>query len=386
MFRGSLAVVAATALTAICWGVYGPVILQGQAAMEQSRLRPFVCVGIAYFIIAVLAPTLMLKWQGEKGSWTVTGLVWSLAAGALGALGALGIILAFSFKGKPVFVMPLVFGLAPVVNTFVTMYFTKTFKQAGPLFLAGLILVAIGAVTVLVAKPSHAGPKITEDKDGTITVESETVNKEGDHVKETITAPDEAKLKESSESAYKAYNKYKNSKMTARDYIWVPIFIGMTALCWGAYGPVLHKGQVAMLGSRLRPLICVGLSYFIIGVLVPMALLGAIEPDQSWTLSGVIWSLAGGAAGALGALGVIMAFTFGGKPIYVMPLIFGCAPVINSFVEIVGQSLFGQISPLFYAVLIIVIVGAVVVLIFAPKGAPHGPPSGTTPAATPPPS
>jgi MFS family permease len=384
MLRGSLAVVAATALTAICWGVYGPVILQGQAAMEHSRLRPFVCVGIAYFIIAVLAPTLLLKWQGEKGSWTVTGLVWSLAAGALGALGALGIILAFSFKGKPVFVMPLVFGLAPVVNTFVTMYFTKTFKQAGPLFLAGLILVAIGAVTVLVAKPAHVGPKIT-DGDGSITVEMESVSKNGEHVKEKFTASDEEKLKETSEPAYDAYKKYKNSRMAGTDYMWVPIFIGMTALCWGAYGPVLHKGQVAMLGSRLRPLICVGLSYFVIGVLVPMALLGAIEPDQSFTFEGVMWSLAGGAAGAFGALGVIMAFNFGGKPIYVMPLVFGCAPVINSFVEILSQKHYGPISPLFYAGLIIVIVGAVIVLIFGPKGAPHGPPTGTTPAATPPP-
>ncbi|RIK74403.1 MAG: hypothetical protein DCC68_23105, partial [Planctomycetota bacterium] len=149
-------------MTAVCWGIYGPVILQGQFAMGSSRLRPFVCVGIAYFVIAVVAPIILLRMQGEKGSWTVGGLIWSLAAGALGALGALGIILAFSFKGKPVFVMPLVFGLAPVVNTVVTMYFARSFKQAGPLFLAGLILVAIGAVTVLVAKPAHAGAKVKE--------------------------------------------------------------------------------------------------------------------------------------------------------------------------------------------------------------------------------
>jgi MFS family permease len=376
--RGSLAVTLSTALTAICWGIYGPVILQGQAAME-SRLRPFVCVGIAYFIIAVVAPIAVLKSKGEKGSWTVGGLVWSLAAGALGALGALGIILAFSFKGKPVFVMPLVFGLAPVVNTAVTMYFTKSFKQAGPLFLAGLILVAIGAVMVLVAKPGHAGPKITEDKDGTITVEFHSTNDKGEETVEKFTAPDVATLEGQSKDAAKAYKTFKASKMEPRDYLWVPIFIGMTALCWGAYGPVLHKGQVAMQGSRLRPLICVGLSYFVIGVLVPMALLGALEPDQSFNTTGVLWSLAGGAAGAFGALGVIMAFTYGGKPIYVMPLVFGCAPVINSFVEILSQKHYGAISPLFYAGLIIVIVGAVIVLVFAPRGAPHGPPAETAP-------
>lgn len=369
MLRGTLAVTASIAATAICWGVYGPVILQGQFAMD-SRLRPFVCVGIAYFIIAVAVPAVLLRSQGEKGAWTMPGLIWSLAAGALGALGALGVILAFSFKGKPVFVMPLVFGLAPVVNTAVTMYFGKSFKQAGPLFLAGLILVAIGAVTVLVAKPGHAGPKVTIDKDGSITVEKE-IEKDGKHVVEKITAASADALKAESEAAYKAYDKFVRGKMTAVDYVWVPLFIAMTAICWGAYGPVLHKGQVAMNGSRLRPLICVGLSYFVIGVLVPLALLGPLEPEQSFNTPGVIWSLAGGAAGAIGALGVIMAFNFGGKPIYVMPLVFGCAPVINSFTEIIGQKLYGQISPLFYAGLIVVIVGAVIVLVFAPRGTGH---------------
>ncbi len=48
----------------------------------------------------------------------------------------------------------------------------------------------------------------------------------------------------------------------------------MAAFCWGVYGPVLHKGQMAMQGSRLRPFICVGLAYFLIAVLVPLALLG----------------------------------------------------------------------------------------------------------------
>ena len=42
---------------------------------------------------------------------------------------------------------------------------------------------------------------------------------------------------------------------------------------------------------------------------------------------GTAWSLGGGAVGAIGALGVIMAFNLGGKPVYVMPLVFGGAPV-----------------------------------------------------------
>jgi FtsH-binding integral membrane protein len=81
--------------------------------------------------------------------------------------------------------------------------------------------------------------------------------------------------------------------------------------------------------------------------------------------------LAGGVAGALGSLGVILAFTFGGKPIYVMPLVFGFAPVVNTFISIATAKDLNQISPFFYAGLIIVVAGAVSVLIFAPRGKPH---------------
>ena len=76
-------------------------------------------------------------------------MIWSLAGGALGAIGALGIILAFTFGGKPIYVMPLVFGGAPVVNAFLTIYLAGRMKEIGPLFLAGLIIVILGAVVVL---------------------------------------------------------------------------------------------------------------------------------------------------------------------------------------------------------------------------------------------
>jgi hypothetical protein len=70
----------------------------------------------------------------------------------------------------------------------------------------------------------------------------------------------------------------------------------------------------------------VGLAYFVIAVLAPLPLMQLFVEAGTWTFRGVAWSLAGGAAGALGALGIIMAFNFGGKPIYVMPLVFGGAP------------------------------------------------------------
>jgi hypothetical protein len=326
-----IAVVLFTLLTALCWGVYGPVLHNGQHDMGveidgkhvDSLLRPFICVGLAYFLIAVLVPLSLLKSRGEVGAWTVTGTIWSLVAGAAGALGALGIILAFGFGGNPVYVMPLVFGGAPVVNTFTTMYLTKTTKQAGPMFFAGLILVIAGAVAVLFFKPPAPGGK-----------------------KELF-------------------------EMEFLDMAMVIGSIVLTMFSWGVYGPVLHKGQMAMQGSRLRPLTCVGLAYFLIAVLVPAALLLGWKEPGEFTFSGSLWSLAGGAAGAIGALGIIMAFTFGGKPIYVMPLVFGLAPVINTFTSLITKGNWDKVGVPFYAGLIIVIAGAVTVLLFAPKAAPH---------------
>jgi hypothetical protein len=80
-----LAVPMSIVLTAFCWGVYGVVLHVGQHEMLESRLRPFICVGLAYFLLGVLIPTVWLYMQGEKGKWTATGTIWSLVAGAVGA-------------------------------------------------------------------------------------------------------------------------------------------------------------------------------------------------------------------------------------------------------------------------------------------------------------
>ncbi len=162
--RNTILLFAAIALTVLCWGMYGPVLQMGQVGMSTidhvpAKFRPFVCVGLAYFLVGIIVPTLWLHFKGEKGEWTVSGLIWSIAGGAMGALGALGIILAFTFGGRPVYVMPLVFGGAPVINAFLTIYLADRIKDIGSWFLAGLILVVLGAVLVMVASPHGAPPR-----------------------------------------------------------------------------------------------------------------------------------------------------------------------------------------------------------------------------------
>ncbi len=354
--RSMLFVVSSFLVTIIAWGMYGPVLHWGQAGMstgtDMARLRPFICVGLAYFAIGVVVPALLLQLKGEQGSWTLQGIIFSLAGGALGAIGALGIILAFRFGGKPVYVMPLVFGGAPVVNSFITISLAKRMKDIGPLFGAGLVMVLLGAITVLTQAPRAEK-----------------------HVEPTA-ATLEAQANEAEEVDIK-------SSLPMGGYLMQILSIATVVICWGAYGPVLHKGQAAMEHSRLRPLLCVGLAYFAIAVFVPMLILTTV-PDfeaSEFNFSGTVWSLSAGAAGAIGALGIIMAFNFGGRPVYVMPLVFGGAPVVNTLLTTIVGGLWGEVQALFLAGLILVIAGAAMVLVFAPKGPPptKSPPSSPAP-------
>ena len=52
--------------------------------------------------------------------------------------------------------------------------------------------------------------------------------------------------------------------------------ISLTVLCWGSYGPVLHKGQAGLDHDRFKPLICVGLAYLLVAILVPMGILASL--------------------------------------------------------------------------------------------------------------
>jgi hypothetical protein len=150
--------------TALFWGTYGPLLSKGHHLMlGGGRLRPFICVGIAYFLVAIIGPIVVMYTTGhDKGGglftgWTFSGILWSTIAGAVGALGAFALIMALGAGGpsSPVYVMPIVFGCAPVVSALTTMYLNPP-EKINPFFAAGLILVAVGAVTTLITAPRPA--------------------------------------------------------------------------------------------------------------------------------------------------------------------------------------------------------------------------------------
>lgn len=145
---------------------------------------------------------------------------------------------------------------------------------------------------------------------------------------------------------------------------WVAFAVG-AALCWGFYGPILHKGQTE-LRDPLKALLCVGVAYFLLGILVPVGALGT-SGLTGFNQSGVVNATAGGALGALGAICIIGAFKSGGVPAYVMPLVFGGAPVINVLYSMWTHPPKGEVNPLLWVGMILVPVGAGLVLYYKPQ-------------------
>jgi hypothetical protein len=136
----------------LSWGTYGVALHRGQVGLGNP-LRALLCVGVAYFLIAVLVPGAALVGQGEMKGFNSAGTTAATVAGALGALGAVCIIWAFRAGGTPTYVMPLVFGGAPLVNVLTSMALHPPKEAPSPLLYVGFLLAAAGAGMVLYFKP-----------------------------------------------------------------------------------------------------------------------------------------------------------------------------------------------------------------------------------------
>lgn len=146
----------------LAWGAYGPALHGGQAgftgfAREVQSLKAILCVGVAYFFVAVVVPAIILSTKGQLAGFPMKGAAYSTLSGVLGAVGAICIAWAFKEGGKPLIVMPLVFGGAPVVNAIISTISHPPeggLKSVNPLLYVGLVMVAAGAAMVLKFKPA----------------------------------------------------------------------------------------------------------------------------------------------------------------------------------------------------------------------------------------
>ena len=127
------------------------------------------------------------------------------------------------------------------------------------------------------------------------------------------------------------------------------IFAAMSVLCWGAYGNLLHTGQMAMadpVNGRYKAFLFVGVAYLLVAVLGSLVILKLNDVQWSFATRGVVWSTVAGIAGALGALGVVLAFGAKGTPPVVMSIVFAGAPIVNAVVAMVVHPPAGGLAAL----------------------------------------
>ncbi len=177
-------------IAGLAWGTYVPIIFYGGTELTTKpgtiggRLASILCVGVAYFVMAVVIPVVLMGLREDaKPEWKSNGLVFSALAGVAGAVGAICVIFASKaavdaakLEGvNPatyrVFIAPLIFALAPAINTLLSLVWHPKpgdpwhfgFEVPGWKLPVGILLVAVGTFLVLKSKEdmeaAKGGPK-----------------------------------------------------------------------------------------------------------------------------------------------------------------------------------------------------------------------------------
>ena len=156
-------------LAGLCWGTYVPFVQQGIQGLGRNPMGNFLCVGIAYFVIAVLFPIAMFLLGERTPDWNGYGISFATLAGVAGAVGALCVIFANRSAAADyrLYIGPIIFALAPVLNTVISLIWHPSrdrgvfqFHLHEPhwtLYL-GIVLTGMGAALVLYSKELSERP------------------------------------------------------------------------------------------------------------------------------------------------------------------------------------------------------------------------------------
>lgn len=213
-------------LAGLSWGTYVPIIFFGGSELSAKpgiggRLMAIVCVGVAYFLLAIVIPVVVFlvnrsAWQDVNTSNT-GGYIFAGLAGVMGAVGAICVVFASAEalgSGRSQFgekvaavekqrdeatdpatkeaaeaelkdlnqnkerylakyrilIAPLIFSIAPIVNTLLASFWHPTkhekfkWEDPGLLFWVGIVLVAAGTGLVLYAKERSEVERQLEEK------------------------------------------------------------------------------------------------------------------------------------------------------------------------------------------------------------------------------
>jgi hypothetical protein len=166
-------------LAGLAWGTYVPIIFYGGTELTTrpgtigGRLASILCVGVAYCILGVVVPMILMSLRDDaKPEWKTNGLVFSGLAGVAGAVGAICVIFAskaavdqanidgVDAASYRIYIAPLIFSLAPAINTILSLIWHPkrgepwhfAFDMPGWKLPAGILLVAVGTFLVLMSK------------------------------------------------------------------------------------------------------------------------------------------------------------------------------------------------------------------------------------------
>lgn len=178
-------------LAGLSWGTYVPLIFYGGTELTTrpgtigGRLASILCVGVAYFLMAVVIPVVLMSVRDDaKPEWKVNGLIFSGLAGVMGALGAICVIFASKAAVDQarldgvnpatyrIYIAPLIFSLAPFINTMLSLVwhpkpgepFHFGFDLPGWKLPAGILLVAVGTFLILMSKEEAESGKVAPAK------------------------------------------------------------------------------------------------------------------------------------------------------------------------------------------------------------------------------
>jgi hypothetical protein len=152
---------------------------------------------------------------------------------------------------------------------------------------------------------------------------------------------------------------YKEMNVIPDKYLWL-LYVALAGLSWGTYVPLIFYGGNELGGkaaSRILAILCVGVAYFVIGVVFPLIYLFVMTPAENrpdTNANGLTFAGLAGVAGAVGAICVIFASKTATQAaveaklnpasyrLYIAPLIFGLAPVINTLVSLIWHPQKGE--------------------------------------------
>lgn len=169
----------------LSWGTYVPIVFYGGTELNKpggigGRLASILCVGVAYFLIAVVLPLVLMQTRDDaEPNWKTNGLVFSGLAGVAGAVGAICVIFASKaavdaakLEGvNPatyrIYIAPLIFCLAPMINTVMSLVWHPKpgdpwhfgFEMPGWKLAVGIVLVAAGVFLILLSKEQAEASK-----------------------------------------------------------------------------------------------------------------------------------------------------------------------------------------------------------------------------------